>query len=708
KCNVYADVAELVKKDIILYEALNYAYVRKLLSFMDPFVLDAAFQDDKCSAVSSLLVLYTGGTIGMRPVNGTYDCVPNLFVQTLKNMPTFSDQEYEKVKERPYQKTSDQVFPDSTGLQNERFPVHLQPSQFTTFALPLTKDHRRIFYSVAEYSPLVDSSDMTQDDWVRIARDIGAYYDFFDGFVILHGTDTLAYTAAALSFMFENLGKPVILTGSQLPIFEFRSDGWGNFLGALLIAGGSQPIPEVTVFFHDNLFRGSRVVKCSSDQFHAFASPNFPALAVCGTEITFFPELVFRPPAIDRPFSVHTGLCRDVAILNMFPSVSTEHVAAFLAPPTKGVVLRTYGAGNVPASRKDLLELFRSASERGVLIINVTQCYRGGVKAVYSTGAVLNECGVIPGYDITTEAALTKLTYVLGKVESSDVATQRSMLSRSLRGEVTIGSSARLTESKLSLSDPSMLERKAISYLAHVFTEAQHRDMDTKTAIWARRLITSFACEAAASNDIAMLEDINEALGHLQLSDTEGCSTLHKAARHGHIQAVRFLLRHGVSVYTKDLWGLTPLDHAIQSPRASFELVMLLLHAGARLALSDFHVPRAVNAAAGAGDIKRLRLYRLAGCTLEEWDSEGRSAIHVAVANRHLETVRFLVSPCTLDLNHPRDLPENSLDVHKYLISGAGVHPSTRTSWQTTALDEARLRGFTEICELLESTLPLS
>ncbi|KIH58381.1 L-asparaginase, type I [Ancylostoma duodenale] len=249
---------------------------------------------------------------------------------------------------------------------------------------PVRLMKKRVVYWIVEYEPLLDSCDMTFDDWIRVATDIRKAYHNYDGFVVLHGTDTLAYTASALSFMMENLGKPVIITGSQIPVAEVRSDGMENLIGALIIAGNFD-IPEVCVYFNNKLMRGNRTIKLDNSALEAFDSPNMQPLARMAIKIQVNYDSIFRSTNIN-PFTVHDNLCRDVGLLRIFPSMSIESVRAFLQPPTKGVILQTFGAGNMPTKRKDIIDALKEAIARGCLVVNCSQCVKGQVDVNYATG----------------------------------------------------------------------------------------------------------------------------------------------------------------------------------------------------------------------------------------------------------------------------------------------------------------------------------
>jgi 60kDa lysophospholipase len=219
--------------------------------------------------------------------------------------------------------------------------------------------------------PLLDSSNMTMEDWVKIATDIEVNYRLFDAFIVLHGTDTMAYTASALSFMLENLGKTVIITGSQVPLSEVRNDAVDNLLNALTIAGHFV-IPEVTLCFDNKIFRGNRCSKVNALDFSAFDSPNLRPLVNVGIYIDVSWQDVWKPRSIDR-FSAHKKMQPSVASLRLFPGITEATVRAFLSPPICGVVLETYGSGNAPSNRPELLKIIQEACERGIIIVNCSQ-----------------------------------------------------------------------------------------------------------------------------------------------------------------------------------------------------------------------------------------------------------------------------------------------------------------------------------------------
>lgn len=329
-------------------------------------------------------IAYTGGTIGMRKRGGVYAPAPGYLQERLSDMPE---------------------------LQREELPQVV----------------------LHEYAPLLDSANMRPSNWQAIAEDIAAHYDAFDGFVVLHGTDTMAYTASALSFMLENLGKPVILTGSQLPLAEVRSDARENLITSLLLAA-KQDLPEVCLYLNGALLRGNRSTKVSSSGFNAFASPNFPPLGTVGVDIDVNASLLL--PAPRAPLQLQGLEPASVAALRLFPGISAAILHNLLAEPIQGLILETYGAGNAPADDEKLLEVLRQASERGVVIVGCSQCLHGRVEMNdYATGRALRESGVVSGADLTIEAALSKLLYLFSKkLPPRDI---RRQMQQNLRGELT-------------------------------------------------------------------------------------------------------------------------------------------------------------------------------------------------------------------------------------------------------------------------------
>jgi L-asparaginase len=284
----------------------------------------------------------------------------------------------------------------------------------------------------------IDSSNINPEKWVELAEIIEENYDNFDGFVVLHGSDTMSYSASALSFMLENLSKSVIFTGSQLPIGDLRTDAKENLITAIQIASlkeNNEPIiSEVCLYFEYKLYRGNRTTKINAENFNAFISPNYPILIESGVNLKIFPEL-FLPNTSSKNLKIHKNLDNNVAIIKMFPGISESVLSAiFEIPQLKGIVLETYGAGNAP-TEDWFLTLLKKGIARGLQIVNVTQCSIGSVvMGKYETSASLKEIGLISGKDITTEAAITKLMYLLGQNIPKD--NFKILFETSLRGEL--------------------------------------------------------------------------------------------------------------------------------------------------------------------------------------------------------------------------------------------------------------------------------
>ena len=340
---------------------------------------------------SSILLIYTGGTIGMKEDPAIQALRPFDFSQILAEVPELA-----------------------------KFACKIDSYTF---------------------DPLIDSSDVEPALWTSLANIIESQYDSYDGFVVLHGTDTMAYSASVLSFMIEGLTKPVIFTGSQLPIGMPRTDGKENLISAVEIAAakdkdGHAVVPEVCIYFDNMLMRGNRSTKINSDNFRAFRSENLPPLAEAGINIRYNTQIIRKPDSWDLKPTFHKHLDTRVSILKMHPGITPDVVKHILcSPETRAVIMETYGAGNAPT--KDwFINIVKESAGMGKILMNVTQCIAGSVNMdIYATGKSLKEAGVMNGYDSTTEGALGKLFYLMGLFQ--DNLLVKSMLELDLRGEIS-------------------------------------------------------------------------------------------------------------------------------------------------------------------------------------------------------------------------------------------------------------------------------
>ncbi|CAK5277609.1 unnamed protein product [Mycena citricolor] len=564
---------------------------------------------------SRVLVIYTGGTIGMLIGNRGYVPEPFFLTETLKSQTRFHDpfqdslfsnsgsvQGFRQFLSSTSGRSSPQSgntpvnpqFEQPTLLSDKRpagsFDMHpiirrLFEARIPSLIMPRSSvsgssDSKAIRYAILEWNPLLDSSNIENEDWIRLASEIELNYHYFDAFVILHGTDTMSYTSSALSFLLEDLGKTVILTGAQIPLSQLRNDAVDNLMGALMIAGnyiipGNWAISGedmLTKLWHKNavcisitptaLFRGNRVSKVSSYDLGAFHSPNFAPLVngkAVGIDIVVNWNDVLRQTSLRR-FRAHKEMSPHVATLRLFPGITTPTIRAFLAPPVRGVVLETFGSGNAP-QRQDLIQAFKGT------------------------------------------CALTKLSYLLSKPEFS-VDQIRKLMSTPLRGELTRHSATALSQATLvqnmeniqGLLSEFVRMSVPLTQAPQITISLPDGNAQDAAASWTSTAAEAASTEAAllpflihsaaARNDVEGIQFCLKSNSRMICLDSAtGGSPLHAAALNGSTACVQLLLNSGALVHLRDSLGHTALYYAAR--KGFGEIVDLLVQAGALLSGSD-------------------------------------------------------------------------------------------------------------------------
>ncbi|KAI8910155.1 asparaginase-domain-containing protein [Gorgonomyces haynaldii] len=669
--------------------------------FQNDFVAVQKDSDDIVSAHQTrVLIIYTGGTIGManHHQNG-YLPVKGFINTTLEQNPRFHDkQAYELLSQKTNrvniqsQDTQDTIMINGTLSRSRELP---------TLLTPVSLYGKRIRYSILEYDPLLDSSNMTMADWVKIATDVELNYRLYDAFLILHGTDTMAYTASALSFMLENLGKTVILTGSQVPLSEVRNDAVDNLLNALIIAGHFV-IPEVGLFFDNKLFRGNRSSKVNALDFDAFDSPNLRPLVKVGINIDVSWSDVFRPKKIEK-FKSWKVMQPSVASLRIFPGITSATVRAFLAPPINGVVLETYGSGNAPSNRPDLLEIIREACERGGLVTDI-----------YETGKALVKVGVIPGSDMTPECALTKLSYLLGRYSNVDMI--RSLIRRNLRGELTVP----IRKQRFSyIANPqsggfvqSILSLLGVASTPLPTDDIEDSGREEETHGLERVMVPLLLCQAVRTGDLqAVRAVLNEYDTLINVPDYDGRTPLHVAVSEGKLEMTEYLLTIGANLHLRDRFGHSPLFDAVRFRHK--EIVDLLVAGGAHFAQEEaIEVTWMLCQSARNGDLELCQMLIQGGADLNQSVSDDRTPLHLAVSYNHLDIVKLLmrqqavpgrrmsVGALAMDAVNLNDLTMKRT-VSLTMPTPLNIHPVDR--FGNTPLMEAKKLGNQEMIDLFQN-----
>jgi len=540
---------------------------------------------------------------------------------------------------------------------------------------PTTLYGKRIFYKIEQFEEHCSSCCENEvQSWVKIAEIIERNYNDYDAFVILHDTDTMAYTASALSFMLENLSKTVIITGSQVPLSEMRNDAFENLLGALTIAGHFT-IPEVAIYFYNKLFRGNRTTKIDSFERESFDSPNMKPLVVFGVGPKIEWEQIIKVK--NESFSVEKNLSEKVGVLKFYPSIPLNLVKNVLESDIQACVIEAYAVGELPLRRKGVSELLKKATEQGKILVIVTQCLKGSVNAPDGIGKLYEDLGLIPGLDMTVECAVAKLTYLLGKNLSLEEIKQ--LMRQSLRGEIT-----EQVAINFEIKEHSILETMACSF---------HKGIEQE--VLKDGLLPTLSSYAAHFGYVHILEYLKSFGTKFESGDYEGRTPLHVAAKCGQIDVIKHVTEQKMDLDITDKRGRSAMFEAILSNQ--YTVADFLQKNQARVFASTEDLRRLLFKLAAKSDLEGIKLLFYGGVVnLKDYKNiDGRTIAHIACVENKEKIVEFLKTEAKFDFTvkdrwnqTPLDdaIRANNRNIVRILNGGDLKYPNKRSSFEFSQL----------------------